>query len=83
LLENGIGKRVRRRPLKKIVSNIFPKELKVKPKDALKNGGGYGKRELGGDSKYMLNCKPVSLWEKIQNESLGRSLLGFRTNIKH
>ena len=51
LLENGIGKRVRRRPFKKIVSNIFPKELKVKPKDALKNCGGYGKRELGGDSK--------------------------------
>ena len=34
-------------------------------------------------NKYMLNCKPVSLWEKTQNESLGRSLLGFRTNIKH
>ena len=55
LLENGTGKRVRRRPLKKIVSNIFPKELKVKPKDALKNCGGYGRRQMGGDSRYVLN----------------------------
>lgn len=81
LLEDGIGKGGSRRPLKKIVFNISPKELKVKPKDALKNCGSYCKKQ--GDSKYMLNCKPVSLWEKTQNKSLGRSPLGFRTNIKH
>lgn len=46
-----------------------------------KNCGGYGKRQLGGDSKYRLNCKPTSLWEKTQNKSLGRSPPGMRILI--
>lgn len=29
-------------------------------KGTLKNGGGYGEGQLGGDSKYKLNSRPRS-----------------------
>lgn len=45
--------------------------------------GGCGHRQLGGDSRYGLNCRLANLQEKNKEKTAGGNPSGERINIKH